>query len=501
MTEELVNTYIGRRPASEDPSPDVSPSDPVTQNTTESFTDVTQEAAQSVNEFTEMNPPIYPHAYLPKEEDTGEEESEDAIRGPASFELEQFETVNSTGTLDEIPEDQLNKETQIENENKNNLLQKMINFFIPSAQAQEIATPTPTSQENDYIAQEIESVNTSGEVASYSSEDVISNTDILGYVKPKNGNQKYPRLFPKIGEQDLLSYKKHIDPEFKLTDKYFNHKATHSFSISARHKKTIGNINTMTKTLLLGFEKIYRDITEQTGYLLPNKRISVGRSLDPPIEGVSQSGSHNPERGGAVDLGLTNALLNNVPLFEKMTGKTPVTQMSFNSANTYGGIQKKPVFFFKEAPEKHQLNFFQMASDYLSGHFKSISGRDSGGNIRPIVNEAYFHKSNLNKVVENRVAFLKRKGTIVPQAQINAFKTKVKEYLDANPEIKYMSFPEKLPHYHIQSRNLGEGAFMSKAPIPKASRSIATLKEDELTQWLFKSQNKQFNLLRNTNDQ
>jgi hypothetical protein len=42
---------------------------------------------------------------------------------------------------------------------------------------------------------------------------------------------------------------------------------------------------------------------------------------------------------------------------------------------------------------------------------------------------------------------------------------------------------------------------MSKAPIPKASRSIATLKEDELTQWLFKSQNKQFNLLRNTNDQ
>ena len=144
MTEELVNTYVGRRPASEDPAPDVFYNEPVLQDTTEPSVDVTQEASQSVDEFTEMNPPIYPHAYLPKEEDVGEEESEDAIRGPASFEIEQFETVNSTGTLDEIPEDQLNKETQIENENKNNLFQKMMNFLIPSAQAQEIATPTPT---------------------------------------------------------------------------------------------------------------------------------------------------------------------------------------------------------------------------------------------------------------------------------------------------------------------------------------------------------------------
>ena len=259
MTEQLVNTYVGRRPASEDPTEDVFPSDPILKNTTEPSTDVTKEASQSVNEFTKMNPPIYPHAYLPKEEYVGEEESEDAIRGPASFELEQLETVNSTGTLDEIPEDQLNKETQIENENKNNLFQKMMNFLIPSAEAQEIATPTttptttptPTPTPTPTAAPTpIESLDLEGNVIKFKAKDFAIDEKLLGKVK-KNG-KTYPRVVPTKVLEDYKKYAKK-NKDFFIEDVKFRNRLMRDVKFeTGEHRNAVMGTNTSTKGFILG---------------------------------------------------------------------------------------------------------------------------------------------------------------------------------------------------------------------------------------------------------
>jgi hypothetical protein len=428
-SEAAINEAAGNPDTGEMPSPDINPT-PEPDGTPEPENMLTDEQTKDFSEDVKKLPGEHYYFRMPDRTKIGEED--DLISWMGNLSRDRLYVMR----------DQENKQ---------------VARRIASVQA----TPTPT-----IIAKDSD---LAGRMTHAPTDFFSANEIALG--KKVDGTGTHVFSARKYAKSDVL------DPRSVAPRELIESLKTNKLSITTKSLKEVSkdikwkgdwekgfyNLNVGTKAFIAQTHKFHKAFFKEEGYKIP-----LGRNIDPPIEGKSLSGTHGEYRGGGQDMPFSAII--GKQQFEDMTDLKAKPLKVIKKGTTSFKVATESIYIFEEVETKKNYrkkldtsikNTFttfgtrqQNIVDEVSRPFNKIDKQID--DVAKVIELKEEDKNKYKKFIQKEIeSIAKIKFNKTKDEEFKAFK-KTKEYKKWLSKI-HVSFPNKLPHYHIQSpADIGE---------------------------------------------